>query len=688
MSTLSAQRRSGRKRAANTRIADLPETSPSQRPRTTTKRRKVGSSQALLAAGPKADTLKPNHPPARNRPSRRPRISDELGDNETEEEEDDDDHDISPEEEAEERRDSIVRCLDVASYEVNAAAAHHNSTVSNMGNVEAYATIYGRNWTFYVDEIKIIIGRQAEETKQEDYDKGQANIDLGPAKMISRIHADITFDGKNDWHITVNGRNGVRINDHQLKKGDSHKVGNGDIIGISGTQMLFHLAGQPIRISPWLSAKTGIPEDQGEVSTSPALRRGTLNSRSSSESQHTLQDGNLPAISSNAMLDDRPQTPEPAQKREPITSAKKRSPIKRGIMMESTEQIDYSLDSSKDFKPAYSYASMITWAILATPDEALTLNGIYEWIKKHYAYYRLTTSGWQNSIRHNLSLNQSFYKIPRRPDEPGKGMKWTFVQEAREATIAAAHKNLNKGGGRISSAPGSPADPPTQALLIIPEPGQSATNSPTQRTPPLSSSYRLEAQNTSTPSHEAYEEVPLPIYAPTQGQLPMLSDETSPAPRRFTNNNLTIAGSSPILSTGYGNSGLPMHTPAPRAFNLPAPQPNTAKLPTSHMTPVTPAPFWKYGGSGLDSTPARWPDSSPVKMEGNVPLSSSPPPVNGFESPTRKAGSSQQQNTAHASFGPSAQDGHITLGNHGAGLGDHSNTSHREDSDGGIDLFK
>ena len=63
--------------------------------------------------------------------------------------------------------------------------------------------------------------------------------------------------------------------------------------------------------------------------------------------------------------------------------------------MESTEQIDYSLDSSKDLKPGCSYASMITWAIISTQDQALSLAGIYSWIKEHYAYYRLVSSGWQ-----------------------------------------------------------------------------------------------------------------------------------------------------------------------------------------------------------------------------------------------------------------------------------------------------
>jgi forkhead-containing protein len=112
-------------------------------------------------------------------------------------------------------------------------------------------------------------------------------------------------------------------------------------------------------------------------------------------------------------------------------------------------------------KPQISYAALITEALQSSPSGLLTLAEIYASIKAKYPYYDRADVAWQNSIRHNLSLNPVFVKVPRPADIPGKGGYWALDDEVlrqveAEKTLAeenrvstnAKRRRSNGGGGK------------------------------------------------------------------------------------------------------------------------------------------------------------------------------------------------------------------------------------------------
>ncbi|KAF2712904.1 hypothetical protein K504DRAFT_449688 [Pleomassaria siparia CBS 279.74] len=607
-----------------------------------------------------------------------------------------------------ERQNMIIAALRTPSgYTPNASIDYNNELQArkNQGNnIPAFAKIAARDWCFFVQKTILLIGRAdsalrpnppsssqdasglpivpESEQPADPFTKWGVDIDLGPERQVSRVHAQIDFDSADQtWYITVNSRNGLKLDDQSLARGHRAPLHSGICIGIMGTQMLFLLANQDDEFHPMLyrqvkneevndSDNDGNPPSKSLPHAHPS---GPTPKRENHDpfppSSHPRNKQSSQGYSNQ--MTSTPGRPPPGTPLTFHSTGPHGTPqFGRSILMESTEDFDYSHDNAKDIKPPHSYAQLIGQAILSSPEEMLTLSAIYQSIKDNYAFFRHTTTGWQNSIRHNLSLSKSFEKVARRTNEPGKGMKWRISENEREDFIKKQVINKSRSGGKSgmnTSGPSSPAirDAPMQATerLLGITGGQSifrkqelnarVKSPPGSTTPPLAS-YPL-ANESYTPDRGPRTQNLFPGFkhSPTQREHPF----QTPAKRHFQDSNVGrgdavakaegldtnesspsvdpvktdmagmkggAANSPPTLYSDNATSNTTSAHENGRANNAGlvtplvtrhAPRlapPSTAQVPSQFMNFSSPAPFWKY--VDLPSTPAKL-DLSPIKMK-------------------------------------------------------------------------
>ncbi|KAL4623743.1 forkhead box protein J1-A-like isoform X1 [Arapaima gigas] len=118
------------------------------------------------------------------------------------------------------------------------------------------------------------------------------------------------------------------------------------------------------------------------------------------------------------------------------------------IMADPAPSVDYK--TNPNIKPPYSYATLICMAMQANRNTKITLSCIYEWIRNNFCYFRHADPNWQNSIRHSLSVNKCFIKVPRQKDEPGKRGFWTIDPQYTHQLLCGAYKKTRMPSVKIN----------------------------------------------------------------------------------------------------------------------------------------------------------------------------------------------------------------------------------------------
>ncbi|XP_030764464.1 forkhead box protein K1-like [Sitophilus oryzae] len=353
---------------------------------------------------------------------------------------------------------------------------------------EVIARIEAKEFEYLVRQNRIVIGRNSS--------RGDVDVNMGHSSFISRRHLEVFFDHP-FFYMSCNGKNGVFIDGVFQRKGapsirlpktctirfpstnirlcfqslvdDGLDSAAPNVREVSPSRIRERAGGggraeatlPPLRINiPEGEFGSPFPSPTGTLSAAnscPASPRGGQHGSVSHGKRNVHADLQMVAAYAAAQVAHRDDNN--SQHVQQNHSPEYRHSTSNGNSAPSVVINDGNYagggggGSKDDSKPPFSYAQLIVQAIASAQDKQLTLSGIYSYITKHYPYYRTADKGWQNSIRHNLSLNRYFIKVPRSQEEPGKGSFWRIDPLSESKLIEQAFRRRRQRGVSCFRAP-------------------------------------------------------------------------------------------------------------------------------------------------------------------------------------------------------------------------------------------
>ncbi|KAH9963132.1 hypothetical protein BC827DRAFT_1266447 [Russula dissimulans] len=322
--------------------------------------------------------------------------------------------------------------------------------------ISAYYSLVFPNFTYYLQTLNVTVGRRCIPTSTaSSSEQTQVDVDLGPLKSVSRLHARIEYEEEEErFVLAVLGRNGAWVDGAWCGKGKKVPLGERSQIQIASRTFHFVLPPPPA------------PEDSLSPSPkpSPARPRSPSVDITSLSPPSPLPSASPPPGLASTPPRKAPPLPPPIAQTLPNSNTIGKTKSKTG---KARKQVEVTPPRAKPApedmppKPPFTYAQLCYRAIKALGGKA-TLQDIISWMMESFDWYRFNEkTGWEKSVRHNLSSNRAFRKVERSAGERGKGFYWTVEadcermfeeQEARAATSAAAGKDSKMTGRKGKTA--------------------------------------------------------------------------------------------------------------------------------------------------------------------------------------------------------------------------------------------
>ncbi|KAI1788989.1 hypothetical protein LXA43DRAFT_599663 [Ganoderma leucocontextum] len=341
--------------------------------------------------------------------------------------------------------------------------------------ISAYYSLVFPNFTYYLQTLTVTIGRRCVPANTASTsDNPQVDVDLGPLKSVSRLHAKIEYDEDEErFVLLVVGRNGAWVDG--VWSGSGSKVPLGDRSQIQIASRTFHFILPPP--APPEDSPSPSSQSSGNRARSPSVDITTYSPPSSLPSE-SPPPAHVPAAAPK--IPPLPESALPNSNAIPhkANSKKRKKPDAASPPLPAPEVMPP--------KPQLTYAQLCYRAIKALGGKA-SLQEICQWIKDTFDWYKYCSKDWESSVRHNLSSNPGFKKLLRGKDEKGKGALWG-VDEAHEHAFEEldARRNVVGGpGGKDGKFTGKKG----KAVLLEPPLKRSVKGEPkgTPLPPPLTS---------------------------------------------------------------------------------------------------------------------------------------------------------------------------------------------------------